>query len=243
LNQIDIQGLRTIQKEDLKRETDQVLGQSYFGLYHKDNFLFYPEGEIKKRILEKFKKISEIKISYQGFLSDDIKLVIKEKEAAFLYCRHSDQKCFFMEKNGQIFSEYKEAEVNKSRKEFLVFTDLKSETIPNFFLEEKDFTKLRSFLLDFEREDLKIVRVFRTGDDEYLLETKSGAVLIVLSNQDFNKIIEVFRKINIKDDLKIDRKKKDFKKAVAYINFSFGDTVFYCMHGDQCQNNYNLKNK
>ncbi len=143
-----------------------------------------------------------------------------------------------MESSGNIFSPYNPNWQAPSKDESLIFIkNFQGEKIKSI-LPEKDFAKLKSFILDLENLDLKIKEIIFLENQEIVLKTSSGVSLVILIEQDLKQVIKNLIKITNTDDLKIDSTKKDFKNKVKYINLIFDKNIYYCLAGAECENNY-----
>ncbi len=214
----------------------QELAGRYFSLFDKDNYLFYPEGRLEDNLKQGFREVKEVEIFYDDFFSRKLRVEIKERKPKFLFCLKKD-KCFFMEEDGYVFSKLPPEEL-KVKKNFIVFLTERDSKVPQFYLEEKEFTKLRTLIMDLYNLGLKIVKVVSLKNEEILLKTKSGASLVINLKGEVSKIPDILKKASLKDDLKIDYQKKDFKNRVDYVNLTFKNRIYYCMGGDVCQSNY-----
>jgi hypothetical protein len=85
---------------------------------------------------------------------------------------------------------------------------------------------------------IEIKSIEKNEFEEVILYTKNNSKIIVLINQDFDKIIETLEKVSTKKDLYIDKILKDFETKIEYINLSHGENVFYCSQGKKCAGNY-----
>jgi hypothetical protein len=233
LKNIEFHGNKNVDIEVLKEKINLELEKKYSKIYSKNNFLFYPKSLIEKIILEN-KKIKTVDISYKNFYSD-IEIDITEKEAEFLYCIKND-KCFFMEKNGEIFTEFNQGEVEKNKKDFFIFfenTEKKS-----FFLGEQNFLEIQKLISDMNSINLNVEKIEKKDFNEFIIYLGSGTKIVFSLNQNYLKITESLKKISSKKSLKINKEKKSFSSDVMYINVSNGENIFYCLRGDGCEENY-----
>jgi hypothetical protein len=85
---------------------DTVAGR-YFGLFARRNFLIYPVFELKENILEQFKTIKEVDITWQGWQTVAIKVV--ERKPHSVWCgdgpKAPEPVCSFVDKEGFVFDQ------------------------------------------------------------------------------------------------------------------------------------------
>jgi hypothetical protein len=215
----------------LESKINQELEKKYFSIYNKKNFLLYPREQIEKIILED-NKIKDVNISYKDSFND-LEIKITEKKPAFLFCKESDN-CFYVEENGKIFTKFIEGEFGKKRDFFVFFGTKEKREI----MSEKNFSKTLVLISDLEELGLKIKNVEKKKFNEIIININGGGKIITFLDQDFSKILESLEKILSKKTLKINKIKKRFSENLKYINMSYGENIFYCLSGDECENNY-----
>jgi len=229
---------KNIDKSFLEGVIREAMEGKYFGLYNKNNFIFYPETKVENAIKSQEKRVKSVDISYSGF-SGNIEIDIEEKKPVYLYCVGKKEKCYFAEFDGKIFTEFSQKETGIPKKDFLILTEKpKDKKIPERFLEEEDFQKVIALVAELETLPIKIQKIEKRDFGEIILKTKNNTKIIINTEQDFSKIPKTLKKVSIKKDLKINKIKKDFPKDLKYINLSYGESVFYCVAGELCQNNY-----
>lgn len=234
IKNIEIVGNKNVITRDIKNGMESILSDRYFGLYNKNNFLFYPEDDLEKNILSN-QKIKSVDISYKDFKGNLLVEVI-EKVPKFLYCIKNDI-CFFMEGDGKIFTEFNEHETEIKKEDFFVFWEGAAIGTENF-LEEKDFLRVYNLVLEMESIDLKVSSLEKREFNELVMHMSNETKIIFSLHQDFLKIIESVKKISSKKSLKINKEDKDFSSDVVYINMSYGENIFYCLVGEGCEENY-----
>jgi hypothetical protein len=227
-------GEKNVNVLDLEKKIKGHLEKRFFGIYNKKNFLFYPEDLLEEFVLDN-EKIKNIDISYRGF-DGQIEIKIEEKKPEFLYCVRNDE-CFFMEKNGQIFTKFDQKESEKKREDYFSFFQ-NIEKKEKVFLEEKSFKKVEKLILSMGEIDLKVLSLEKRSYDQFVMILKKGTKVIFSLKQDFSKITESLKKISSKSNLRINKNTQDFSTDVIYINVSYGENIFYCMSGEECEKNY-----
>ena len=85
---------------------------TYYSVFPKDSFFFYPEREIKEAILEAYPRLSKISISRAGFTS--LSIGFESRASAFVWCGAPEdasldgQSCYEADEHGFIFASYTE---------------------------------------------------------------------------------------------------------------------------------------
>lgn len=97
-----------IKDNGLSSNVIQTMNGSYFKLIPKDSSIILPKSEIIKNLKNSFKNIENIDISRQGL--NKIIINIKSKDLVAILCDgfegDTDQKCYSIDEEGNIFSEY-----------------------------------------------------------------------------------------------------------------------------------------
>ena len=114
ISTINLSGEILVSKDDVSNATKNFLSGNYIWLFPKNNFLLYPHNELEQMLKEKFQRINTISINIKNFQNLEIK--ITERNLNALWCdgvpsggefgdAPAPEKCYFMDKNGLIFSE------------------------------------------------------------------------------------------------------------------------------------------
>ncbi|PID83302.1 hypothetical protein CSB11_02060 [Candidatus Campbellbacteria bacterium] len=248
IKNFNIVGNKYVSKEDIQNQFDTILQEKYFGIYNKNNFIFYPESQMEKVLLENQKRIKNIDISYQNLRK--IKIEIEEKDPKYLFC-FEKEKCNFTEYNGKIFTPFNQEKTEIKRGDFVVFQDLflgyvnqdETEVLRDFQNYNQVYTpslfeKVTTLLKAFENYNLSIKKVIRNKDGNFVLYTKSNKKILIKYNQDFEKIIPTLKTLSQKKIFRVDKFEKDFNSDLIYVDLTYQDYIFYCQKGEVCQNNY-----
>ncbi len=225
-----------INKEILKKEVWEILNDEKV-LYSKNNFLFYPKKEIKDKIKEKYDFVDEIEIKKEKIFSKNMLIKIKDKNISYIWCFiNNKNNCYFAEENGKIFSKYNDKWITKTKEEFIIFFGNNKN---NRIIDEKKFTKIKTLIEEIkDKNNLEIKNIYIKNDKEVWLKTNK-TILIIFLDQEINKITDTINKISKKEELKINKKNKDFFYDIKYINLTFDKKIFYC-NQKICRENYDF---
>ena len=234
LENIKVSGLSPFENLEIKQNILDKNKEKYWGIYKKDNFIFYPESDIKKEIY-KNEKVKSVDISYFKNLKN-IEVNIEKKKTEHIYCI-KDEKCFFMESDGVVFTEFNQEETSVEKKDFLVFFEDVTEK-REFFLEKEMFYKIKKLKDDFFKKKLEVLKIEKRDFGEMIFYLRGGTKIIFLKDQDFSKILKSLEKILAKKTFRINKTLKSFPENILYINFSYGETILYCLKEEGCENNF-----
>ncbi len=235
INNIQITGNKVIESKTLEEIVKKDISGYYLWVIPKTNFIFYPKNQIKKELSVKFKRIKDISISTENL--NTLKVDLTERTALYTYCGanldaelFSQEKCYFLDKEGYIFDEapFFSGEIYTK---FYGTTDINSENNPSdsyFF--KTDFQKLISLKETLGKMGIKSV-IFYLQDDgnvNVYLTSKSqqlGPKIILKLDSDFDKAIENLQSILATEPLQTDFKTK--YNSLLYIDLRFGNKVYY----------------
>ena len=226
INDIQILGNKVIETKMIESVVKEKIIGNYLWFFPKTNFLFYPKGQIKKELADKFKRLKNISLNIQNFKT--LNIFLTERTALYTYCGlapaeldASNQKCYFVDNSGYIFDEapYFSGEV------YLKFY---GKTDSYFF--QPNFNKLISFKETLQKIGVKPVVFFveDNGDMKVFLSSTTsqlGPFINLKADTDFNQVIENLQSVLTTEPLKTEFKTK--YSSLLYIDLRFGNKVYY----------------
>jgi len=236
ITEIQITGNKITETEILRTTIEQQISKKYLWLFPKTNILIYPQNSIKNELLDKFKRLKDLRLSVKSNNILEVSLV--ERTAKYTWCgiipptqtNTEIQKCYFLDEDGYLFDEapYFSGEVYFK---FYGPVNLNTAGIPSgsyFF--ESNFKQLISFKNTLENMNLKPISLYlkENGDMEISLspgKTSSiGPLIIFNKDSDLKKMAE-----NLQAALSTEPLKSKFKNrysSLQYIDLRFGNKVY-----------------
>ncbi|MFA6397669.1 MAG: hypothetical protein WDK96_02375 [Candidatus Paceibacterota bacterium] len=108
IDNIEVLGNNIIDKTEILNVVENDLNGRYLFLFPKRNSLIYQKGRIKNDLLEKLKRISEVKIDLKKWRT--LQIEIKERPNEYLWCgdessigSNFENNCYFIDGDGYIF--------------------------------------------------------------------------------------------------------------------------------------------
>lgn len=237
IKQLEIVGNNFVNEIEIKKIVLKQVQNKYLFLINKNNILIYPEQKIKKEILKNIPYIQQVKISRINFL-DGLKIKIIERNPEYLFCLKNNY-CFFLEKEGYIYSLFNQKKTNIKKEDFIRFY---GNLINNrFFLIKEEMNQINWLIKNIKNKNLEINSIKKT-DHLFVIKIEGNTKIIFLKNQNIKDVFNIFSQILKQEDFKINKENHKFKKDIAYINLSFGNKVFYCFFGDVCDVNFKYLN-
>lgn len=109
INNIEINGTKIIDSEDVEQIIKKNLEGKYFFLFSKANFLIYPQRKIYNDLTKEFPRIKDLSVTKKG--ANTVRIEITERAGSYLYCGATipevkadvGENCYFVNDDGYIF--------------------------------------------------------------------------------------------------------------------------------------------
>lgn len=205
----------TTNVEQIKKVVNKDLEGNYLGVLPKKSIFLFPRDTIVLDILKDFPQFYSASVATAG--STGLEISVSEREPYALYCL--DQKCYFLDSGGLIYSEAG----SFSDGVYTVFSEDSAPINPigERYLSESDLANLDQFFKKVGSFDLSPKLLIKSGD-EYKLVLDGGAYITWKNTDDlnvvFSNLMAVFNNHLIRmSDL----------PNLLYIDLRFGDKVYY----------------
>jgi hypothetical protein len=233
IDSVEVMGNKFIDTEIIKEVVQEEITGNYLYFFPKTNILFYPKSRIKNELADKFKRLKNITLLIQN--KKVLVVSLSEREASYIWCGNilpetnsSDQKCYFLDKDGYIFDEapYFSGEV------YFKFYGFVNANIPSgSYFSPDNFSKFISFKETLETLKLKPVALYVTpdGDIKVFLSTgtasSTGPEIIFKADAELQKVEENLQAALTTEPLQSKIKSK--YSSLQYIDLRFGNKVYY----------------
>jgi len=222
IKEIKILNSSSVSDEDISATVESVLGENYLGFISKKNFLIVPKGEIEKKLLEGFIKLSEAKV----FLLDKDRLAIeiKEREVKAKWCEDrvgSNPDCYFMDKEGLLFAPVPELFGNSIISFFGKLN--KEETLGSVYTSSISFSNLLAFCESLGKLNFPVIDLVST-DEYYEVILKGGAKIYFDDKQDLNKTLENIQSLV---ESKTIETNSEFLNKLNHLDLRYGNKVHF----------------
>ena len=227
IQNIEISGNKIIENQNIKDVINKKLSGKYFKFIPKSFFLFYPKKEIKNILMDQFEELEKVSVSLDIKKENLLKIDISEKEAKYIWCGSDliienlenegnenpslapqapsltpQDKCFFMNQNGYIFTT---APVFSDNVYFKFYGFLNEKEKNKLNLPENFFIEFPNFRKNLEQIGINIYSMFIKND---------GDLEIYFSNSKNTNILEQKSKIILKKDADLKKIFKNLKTAI-----------------------------
>jgi hypothetical protein len=230
IQNIEIQGIETLTNEEIIPTVNELLVGNYLHIIPVTNILFYPKSQIQSMLLEKFKKISKLKIHLINW--NTLKLEIVERKPKIIVCDGFDDtvNCFLADETAYVF----DVATDSTYFKYYVTNNATSTAIGNQFLTQVRFDELQKLVHDISMAGINVkgLLVGDEGSYELYIENKdtSTAVVYFDDRNSFDKTASnliVFwqnslsKKIGLQSVPNFD-----------YINLRFGNNIYYLIKNE-----------
>ncbi|MDP6119503.1 MAG: hypothetical protein QF748_00920 [Candidatus Pacebacteria bacterium] len=210
-------------------EIEKIINQNitgyYLGFFARKNVLIYPKKQIKRDLMEEFRRIEDVRFSIIDL--EELHVVINERKPDTLWCgvkkgEELEEKCFFVDPDGLIYSKAPSFSGNVFLK---VYGEIGgSNPIGREFLPKSKYQSLKSFKSSIKQLNLVPASLVKLREGDMELWLNDGARLIYNLEQDI---------VGLSEDLNSILSNPSFKKEVEnkgildYIDLRFGNKVYY----------------
>ncbi len=229
ITKVDIDGLKTIDQQEVLVNLNQTLAGKYFFLFPRKNILLVSKRAIAQNLFDVWPEISSMSIKRSGWQT--LAITITERQPSIIWCQNKDN-CFWADERGFVFkladddqsSEFKiiglEPTINRRPMSLLEFEKMMA-TIKAIEKVLTNYHKISwsASLLEFKSE----------GDRHVFLRPATGqGWKIIFNRQD--------KPTDLATNLSIAINTPEFKEDLAtgrpldYIDLRFGNKVYYRLH-------------
>ncbi|MBP6857833.1 MAG: hypothetical protein KBC11_01425 [Candidatus Pacebacteria bacterium] len=220
---IEVLGTEVISKIDIEDNIKEQLVGKYLWIFPKSSIFLINERSIKEKVKNNFSRIETINIKRADFHS--IKVDIKEFQAEFLWCGKNQEDCYFMDKQGFVYSK---APVFSGTAYSKIFVDLVVKELPFSALSVdniKDVTEISERLLAINIIPTTFDYVSERQLDIDFLHNKSISKIIIDPRNNVETSLEyVFSGIRTEP---LSSKFHNPNKKLLYIDVRFPSKIIY----------------
>lgn len=230
---IEISGNAMLSKEEVGDLIKEEMSVNLYKLFSRNSIFLYPKRSIENKILSDFKKVLKIEIKSNGLKS--IIANITERKPEFTWCAGDADlelsggreigSCYFMDKEGVIFSEAPKFSGNSHMS--LRYFGLMDDTNPigKNYMESPKFKEIVNFISTLKNMGIITAGFQAEIGGEYKIYLQNGIKIISDNRQLFDKILKNIESILPEIDLK-----KDYSAGAPLkyriVDLRFGNKIF-----------------
>jgi cell division septal protein FtsQ len=229
IDSVVVKGNSAVSESDINEIVQAHIRGAYAFLIPRSNRLLYPKEAIAASVLHSLKRVEAVDLNVDG---NDLVVTLSERKPSYVWCAgHPEtsgtKDCYFLDESGLIFSSAPQFSGNA----YVAFYGIVKDENPigSMYLARdvfKDFDRLIEFL---NSKDAHPYALVASEDGLYELYLERGGKLLFKSGQDMAVLISNVELIMKNTEL---FSKKNASK-LQYIDFRFGNKVYYKLSGDK----------
>jgi len=188
ITNISIKGTSSMSPDEISVFVKNEISKKYAYVFARDNILLLPRINLKKHLLDNFKKIEVVKISLIGLR--DVEITIKERVQTALWCK---DKCFFMDSNGLIFAEAPEFSGTPFPEYFGIIE--KDNPIGEDYFDIEKFKKISVLFEEIKKLGFPLEKFIAIDKGEYEFYFIQGGKISINDKKDFSEPLKDLKAI------------------------------------------------
>lgn len=234
IENIEVLGNSTVSKDEIIDAVRNETSAKYFMLFSKNSVFLYPRKSIKKTLADDFKKIETVSIKSKGLKTFIVSMVERKPNSLWCFGDSSEEgnipknensgKCYFLDKEGIVFSEAPDFSGNSFLRYYGLLDDVEQPIGGNYMTSEK-FKKVSRFIGSLEILGIKVAIFKAESENDYEIVLKNGIKIILDDKQLFDKTLENIQSILNEVDLKRDYSPSN-SSEINYVDLRFGNKVY-----------------
>ena len=207
---------------------NELLGTKFIAI-PKSNVLFLDKKNIQERVISVFTEVDKVNLDRRGL--NEIHVDIEEK--VYTHVLSSQKTPYSLDPTGGVFRVgYEEISTG------LRFSSNKEYKVGDQFLSEQEIKELEILSDSLILKGLVIKEIQEYSDFTLALITKQNTRILIPRTTSYDDIYSTFVKLLTTQEFSLNKEARDFKSDYAYINMQFGNKIFSCLVGDECEGNY-----
>lgn len=233
IQEVTVSGNTLTPLDTVLTSAQRVLSGSYWGLFSKRNIFLVPHTELRSVLINGFPAIESVEFDRSEALS--LHLVITEREPSALWCRREEVKdtsvvggdCYFVDATGFVFA----ASSDLSGPAYIQFFGGVASSTPigeHLFTPDR-FKEISFFLKSLQSAGLIPVSFsiesVAGGAPDFTLRLTSGVRFLISGTRSLDSTLDNI--ITVLTDPDISVRREQFLKSIEYIDFRFGNKIYY----------------
>lgn len=234
INNIEINGTKIIDPEDIEQIIKKNLEGKYFFIFSKSNFLVFPHQKIYNDLIKEFPRIKNLSITKRG--TNTIRIEITERAGSYLYCgaiipevkTDIGENCYFVNDDGYIFDKAPYFSGDVYFKYYLSLSGKENSPLGEQMMKEDRFHKVTRFV-DGVRSigfDPIYLVIEKDNLESLFIKTNSIPHEIIFKEEDDLGVILGNLKVAMEQKEFSDEINKKYDK-LEYIDLRFKNKVLY----------------
>lgn len=173
IKSVEVAGNSVEASQNISDITKAQISGNYLYFIPKSNFLLYPRRALKSELLNNFKRLVAVDVSYEG--NNTLLVDVEERKPLWLWCVEQD--CYFMDKNGYIFAKAPNFSGNVYLRASGGLNNEGGEVVGSKFAGNWNFEELKAFIEAIKEKGFVPVGIVITAERDAELLLKNGEVI------------------------------------------------------------------
>lgn len=245
ITNVELTGGILVTQDDVKSKVIEYLGGSYFYLFPKNNYFWYPDYELESYLKENFKRIDTINIRNKGFKT--LQIVITERKPFAIWCNtvpglgnavsegvmedgsQNFEDCYFIDQNSTIFAPAPQF----SGDAYFKYYGLISGATPigkEYMASSTVFREIADFVSRTKEMKIRPQYIVAKEKDDFSLAVSGGGEIYFDIKEPLTKVGD-----NLEALLKTPEMTPNSSGnlPIQYIDLRYGNKLFYKLKGEQ----------
>ena len=233
IKNIEVSGNSTVSKDEIISVIRNETSAKYLMLFSKNSIFLYPKKMIEIKLADDFKKIETVSIKSKGLKTLIVSII--ERKPNSLWCfsgsedgtlrkNNNSGMCYFLDKEGVIFSEAPDFSGNAFLRYYGLLDDIE-QPIGKIYMPSGRFKDMSRFVSSLETLGISVASFRAESENDYKIYLKNGIKILFDDKQPFDKTLENIQSILSEVDLKGDYSVNNPSK-INYVDLRFGNKVY-----------------
>lgn len=220
---IVVTGTNVLDEKEIEAKVHTLLQGKVLWIFPRTSIFLVRERKLERLLQENFSRIETVSVDRTNFHT--LSIAIKEFEPVYLWCRDDMEQCYFMDKNGIVYSE---APVFSGTAYPKIFSGRSLDTLPFVGMTTEEVAQVA--LLEKRLKEIGITTrsfhfVSKRELDIEFLHNKGSAHLLINQNVDTDTSLEyLFSALRTEPFASLFRNQN---KKLSYIDVRFSNKVVY----------------
>jgi len=235
LDSVQVKGVANLDAQTVEKNIQEKLSGKNWLIFPRDSIFWYGKNELNQWLLAQYPEIDSLEIDMQKF--DLLQVTIQERKEK--YHANVSNVLYDVDSEGVLFKK-SDTEETITR---IFYSNLSTSTpqLGDHFVESQYFKDFNLFLDGLSQRGIQVEKILFENKIQTVLQLPGGVRIVIHPSDNLDSVSSTLQEILPYKEFGYDRKTGLFANKLAYINFRYGNKLFYCYQGDVCADNYLIK--
>lgn len=244
ISKVELNGGILVTQDEVELKTLDFMKGSYFWLFPRNNYFWYPNFALANSLKENFKRIDTINLTTKGFKT--LVVTITERKPFAIWCNTipgkdnsteegvfedgsaKDEDCYFIDQNSTIFAPAPQFSGDAYFKYYGIISD-GSPIGKEYMASTTEFAQIADFVMKAKNMAIRPLYIVGKEKDQFSLVVSGGGEIYFDTKEPLSKVAE-----NLDALLKTPEMAKtpNGNLPIQYIDLRYGNKLFYKLKGE-----------